>query len=99
MEDTAYLSVIVIIALISVITTIIISLKKEIKRVYKYIPSIVILIGSISYCIIITIVHYSRYIGIAYVVTFIITMPAILLSLITAFIFDIVRFLIRKHNN
>lgn len=93
MEDLTYL---ITFTLLTPIVTLLISLKKGVIKVYKYTPSMLVFIGSIIFCIIMTIAAYSRYIGIRYVVVFLTTLPGIILSLIIAFVFDITRFLIKR---
>jgi hypothetical protein len=96
MDDVTFLIYFVLITLLSVLSTIIISVKSETKKIYKYIPSIVVLTGSIIYCIIATVLNNSRYIGILYTGVFMIVIPAVSLSLITALAFDIFRLINKK---
>lgn len=87
MKINLFIVIMVTIAILSIIATILLAIKKR----NKYIPSIVVLIGSIIFCVIMPMPH-GCYINImAYIIVFIITIPAILLSLITAFIFNTVQ--------
>jgi len=96
MDDNTYLICLVTIAVLSILCTVVISIKYNTKKLYKYLPPLIILIGSIVYCIIGTIIDYSRYIGIFYIGIFLTTTPAILISLFIALIFDITRFLAKR---
>lgn len=96
MDDNTYIICLAAITVLSIVCTVIISLKYNTKKLYKYLPSIIILIGSVIYCAIVTVIDYSKYIGILYLGIFVIVAPAILLSLIIALIFDITRFLAKR---
>lgn len=96
MENITYLVVLIVTVVISLVATIFISLKKEVKKIYKYLPAIIVLSGSVIYCLLMTIVNYNRYIGILYVIVFITTIPGFVICLLTAIVFDSIRFFSRR---
>jgi len=96
MDDITFFMCLITITVLPIICTVIISVKYNTIKIYKYLPSIIILIGSIIYCITVTVVDYNRFIGIVYTGVFMTTTPAILLSLITALAFDFTRLFIKN---
>lgn len=89
----------VVIAILAAITTIVICKRKNINGLIKYLPSIVILVGGIAFCIIMTLTQYNRFIGIVYIVTFLTIMPAIFISLMIIFTFKIAFYFKNKNEN
>ncbi|MDP4094155.1 MAG: hypothetical protein Q8920_12420 [Bacillota bacterium] len=86
MED---ISLLIIILIITLVSTFLISLKKNIKKVFKYVPSLVIFAGGIIYSVWITIFDYNSYIAIVYLMVLATILPGIIVSLMTAILFDI----------
>lgn len=89
----------IVITIISLIITLFICINRKVNRIYKFLPSIIIAVGSISYCIIATIVNYNRYILILYVIMFLYTFPSFIICLIIAITFDLVRVFSQKRKN
>lgn len=90
-----YIEYIISIFLVSLLLTILISIKQNSKKIYKYIPAIIVFVGFIGYCILKTVFSSSTYIGITYTVAFIIILPGLIASVITALIFDIINYIKR----
>lgn len=93
-SNRAFLYIIVI-GFLLVATTIILALKGK-KRITKYYPVIFGVILAIIFCIATTMILYSNYIVILYVVVFTCVSPGIGLSLVIAGSFDLIKFMLKK---
>lgn len=101
MEKSLAYFLIIMFSVVSVAVTIILSLVAK-KKVFKYFPALIAAILAMIYCIIMTILQLNKYgragyIGILYIVILMVTSPAILLSLVTAGLFDIFNIYIKKN--
>ncbi|MCX8129092.1 MAG: hypothetical protein N3I35_03210 [Clostridia bacterium] len=87
--------IITVVGLFSVSTTIILGLFAK-RKIYKYLPAAFICLSAIVFCIVMTILFYSNYIGIVYIVVLMSTAPGIFLSLVTAFLFDLSKYIMSR---
>jgi hypothetical protein len=97
MDYHYYLLYSVPITLVCLLATIFLSIRAK-RFILKYLPSIFVLLACIVFCIVFTVINYNSYIGILYIVAFLIILPSILLSLIVSISFDILRIYKRKRN-
>ncbi|MDP4183299.1 MAG: hypothetical protein Q8942_19690 [Bacillota bacterium] len=94
MNSNFFISIIIVIGLTSVLATIIIALQVKRNRFFKYLPAIITGALAILFCAVITFINYNKYggmgyIGLVYVVVFMIAFPPVLISLLTAACFDL----------
>jgi hypothetical protein len=97
MMSNSFFLYIIILSLIVELPTIILAMKVKSKPFLKYLPSIIIVLLAVIFCVFLTLSSdRGGFIGIVYVVVAMITVPVSVISALTA-AFDIARFVNRKN--
>lgn len=90
MKDVPAYLITVIIAAIMLICTIILALKAKGKRIYKYIPVMIVMGASFLFSAVMSMVKYGDYASIIYITVYLVVFPGAVVSLLTAGIFDLI---------